>query len=179
MSKIPTQPNKYGKFPRAPVHYGDTLECTVCHAEHKAACSQEVANRLVQDAGIDFRTAHRFASALVTEVRNAGWTPATVTREAVGSVWQAFRTSLPGPLQAEMPEAFPFSGESWLKATDPRAILEARATAGSASPARVARRLEEVEGEIGEAGAKLQSLIRRREEADRRLDAAARRFLED
>lgn len=37
MSQIPTKPNPYGKFPHASAHYGDTLECTVCHAEHKAS----------------------------------------------------------------------------------------------------------------------------------------------
>lgn len=35
MDKIPTKPNKYEKFPHASAHYGSTLECTTCHAEHK------------------------------------------------------------------------------------------------------------------------------------------------
>lgn len=35
MDKIPTKPNKFDKFPHASAHYGDTLECTACHAEHK------------------------------------------------------------------------------------------------------------------------------------------------
>lgn len=37
MDKIPTKPNKFNKFPHASQHYGDTLDCTTCHAEHKAS----------------------------------------------------------------------------------------------------------------------------------------------
>lgn len=37
MSKIKTTPNKYEKFPHASDHYGDTLDCTICHSEHKAS----------------------------------------------------------------------------------------------------------------------------------------------
>lgn len=35
MDKIPTKPNKFEKFPHASAHYGDTLDCTTCHSEHK------------------------------------------------------------------------------------------------------------------------------------------------
>lgn len=35
MDKIPTKPNKFDKFPHASAHYGNTLECTTCHAQHK------------------------------------------------------------------------------------------------------------------------------------------------
>lgn len=35
MDKIATPPNQFDKFPHASPHYGDSLECTVCHAEHK------------------------------------------------------------------------------------------------------------------------------------------------
>ena len=37
MDKIPTKPNAYDKAPHASAHYGNTLECTACHAEHKAS----------------------------------------------------------------------------------------------------------------------------------------------
>ena len=35
MDKIPTQANPYDKYPHDSDHYGNTLECTACHAEHK------------------------------------------------------------------------------------------------------------------------------------------------
>lgn len=35
MDKIPTKANKFDKFPHDSDHYGNTLECTACHAEHK------------------------------------------------------------------------------------------------------------------------------------------------
>lgn len=35
MDEIPTKENKFDKFPHASDHYGNTLECTACHAEHK------------------------------------------------------------------------------------------------------------------------------------------------
>ena len=37
MDKIPTKPNAFDTFPHASAHYGNTLECTTCHAEHKAS----------------------------------------------------------------------------------------------------------------------------------------------
>lgn len=37
MDKIATKPNKYDKFPHASPHYGNTVECTACHFEHKAS----------------------------------------------------------------------------------------------------------------------------------------------
>lgn len=37
MDKIPTKPNQYEKFPHASAHYGNTLDCTICHSEHKAS----------------------------------------------------------------------------------------------------------------------------------------------
>ena len=36
-TKIATKPNKFEKFPHASEHYGNTVECTVCHSEHKAS----------------------------------------------------------------------------------------------------------------------------------------------
>lgn len=42
MDQIPTKANQWDKFPHSSAHYGDTLECTACHAEHKpsrAVCS--------------------------------------------------------------------------------------------------------------------------------------------
>lgn len=35
MDKIQTPPNAFDKKPHASDHYGNTLECTACHAEHK------------------------------------------------------------------------------------------------------------------------------------------------
>lgn len=35
MDKIPTKPNRFDKFPHASAHYGNTLDCTTCHSEHK------------------------------------------------------------------------------------------------------------------------------------------------
>lgn len=35
MDKIATPDNAFDKKPHASAHFGDTLECTACHAEHK------------------------------------------------------------------------------------------------------------------------------------------------
>lgn len=35
MDKIATPANEFDKKPHASDHYGNTLECTTCHAEHK------------------------------------------------------------------------------------------------------------------------------------------------
>jgi hypothetical protein len=37
MLSIKTKPNPQGKNPHQSDHYGDTLECASCHAEHKAS----------------------------------------------------------------------------------------------------------------------------------------------
>ncbi len=39
MDKIQTKPNKFNKFPHASQHYGNTLDCTTCHSEHKKSRS--------------------------------------------------------------------------------------------------------------------------------------------
>ncbi len=36
MDKIQTPANDFDKKPHQSAHYADTLECTACHAEHKA-----------------------------------------------------------------------------------------------------------------------------------------------
>lgn len=35
MGKIQTKKNTKDKYPHQSAHYGDTVECSVCHAEHK------------------------------------------------------------------------------------------------------------------------------------------------
>ena len=37
MDKIATPANEFDKKPHDSDHYGNTLECTACHAEHKAS----------------------------------------------------------------------------------------------------------------------------------------------
>lgn len=37
MDKIKTPDNPFDKKPHQSAHYADTLECTACHAEHKAS----------------------------------------------------------------------------------------------------------------------------------------------
>lgn len=37
MEKIKTPDNPFDKKPHQSAHYADTLECTACHAEHKAS----------------------------------------------------------------------------------------------------------------------------------------------
>lgn len=42
MDKIATVPNKFDKLPHASPHYGNGIECTVCHKEHqksRAVCN--------------------------------------------------------------------------------------------------------------------------------------------
>lgn len=35
MDKIPTPKNKFDKEPHHSAHFGNTMECSTCHAEHK------------------------------------------------------------------------------------------------------------------------------------------------
>ncbi len=95
--------------------------------------SQEVADRLMLEHHLPFRVGHHMASRLVTFARQQGFTPLTVPYEDVVRLYR-------DEITTHFPEAdpvFPMSEAAFRAALDPREIVRARATAGSAAPEQV------------------------------------------
>jgi hypothetical protein len=99
-------------------------------------CTQEIADGLVRNANVDFRTGHGFASALVTWARTNGKTPASVQYEEVCACWREWAK------EKNLALDFPLNEEKLRASLDPALILAHRRTVGSASPAMIAEQLE-------------------------------------
>lgn len=140
-------------------------------------CTQELADRLVRWGDMDFRSAHRFASHVVTKAREEGLTPLRFSYEAVCRIWSEWVAS--SDTQDGRQAAFPLQPETFLGALDPARILEARATPGSANPKMVdealgaARSLREINC------ARIREYVERWENADLRIASAIRALLAD
>lgn len=99
-------------------------------------CTQEIADGLVRNANVDFRTGHGFASALVTWACTNGKTPASVQYEEVCACWREWAK------EKNLALDFPLNEEKLRASLDPALILAHRRTVGSASPAMIAEQLE-------------------------------------
>lgn len=95
--------------------------------------SQEIADRLMRDYGLPFRIGHHAASRMVSEAKRRNLRPADFPYADMQHLYAEV-------VRAEFPEAspeFPMSEAQFREALDPRRIVEARATAGSAAPREV------------------------------------------
>lgn len=109
-------------------------------------CTQEVADRLVRSAGTDFRSAHGFASAVVTFAREHDLKPADLDYALACRLWQMWRTTLADP--DVVPENLPIGEGDLLGALDPAGIVAARATPGSCNPDMVEASLKDTRRDI-------------------------------
>jgi len=128
-------------------------------------CTQEVADTLMREAGIDFRTGHRFASEFVTHARSRGLTPRTVGWSDFRTVWERFAEG------TDLPAEFPLSSEQLMHAVDPACILRGRRTPGSASPCMMEAQLEAARGLVSSERVLLKCAADARREAHERLEA--------
>ena len=53
MAQIKTKANPQGKYPHQSAHYGNTVDCVVCHSEHKA--NQDLCSNCHQTQWSNFR----------------------------------------------------------------------------------------------------------------------------
>ncbi len=130
--------------------------------------SQELADRLMRGAGVPFRIGHHFASRMVSEARRTGATPLTFAYERAQALYRE-------EILSEYPEAdptFPMGEEAFRAALNPRSIVEARATAGSANPAEVSHLVDE-------ANTTLRALAERIECTQTRVDTALKALEHD
>lgn len=101
--------------------------------------SQEIADRLMREHGLPFRIGHHVASRMVSWARANNVLPLDFPYEEMRRIYRE-------EIEEEFPEAsaeLPMSEAQFRDALDPRKIVEARRTSGSAAPAEVAAMLEE------------------------------------
>ena len=106
----------------------ETLELNEAHLRQQAAAGfttvTELADTLVREAGLPFRSAHHLVSALVTRLSEDHLTPAAITPALLDTVAQQ--------TGAQAPNLTP---EALQRALDPVAFVTARETLGGAAPA--------------------------------------------
>ena len=135
--------------------------------------SQEIADRLMRDHGLPFRIGHHMASRMVGWARANNVLPLEfpyaqmrrIYREEVSEEYPA------GPAE------LPMSEEEFRAALDPRSIVAARRTAGSASPAEVRKMLEADAGRLAALRAEREAEEARVAKALEDLDEAFRKLL--
>ena len=138
------------------------------------SCTQEIADRFVRLGKVDFRSAHRYASRLVTWARNEGVTPVTITYADATRLWQEFLADAQkdaAEAQAGLPAELPLDDAAFRSALNPKDIVAARATHGSASPAETARLLMHAKARGATYETRLETIVRRRESAHEAINA--------
>ena len=128
-------------------------------------CSQEIADTLMRQAGIDFRTGHGFASEFVTQARSKGWTPKNVEYEDFCRVWASYS------LKHNLDPTFPLDEETIRSATIPELILSNRRTFGSASPLMIDEQIENCAKTIAQFSDWISKTIEEQEDTATQLEA--------
>lgn len=95
-------------------------------------CSQEIADELMKNHGIPFRTGHHFASEIVTYARANNITPKDFTYDKAQMVYANLAKDDP-----VLPKSFPMTEEEWNHAKDPVAIVHNRKVKGGPQPAEL------------------------------------------
>lgn len=106
--------------------------------------SQEIADRLMRNYGLPFRIGHHVASAMVSWARAENVLPLAFPYAQMQRIYGDV-------VRAEFPEApadLPMSEAEFRDALDPKGIVAARRTSGSASPAEVDAMLREAREEL-------------------------------
>lgn len=124
------------------------------------SCTQQLADTLMQKAGIAFRAGHHVASAWVTYARANGKTPANTTYSDMCDFWSGFVKD-----HLELPDTFPLSEVDFKATLDPECIVEARATAGGPQKASLKLQREELQARISALTMDFESIANRIREA--------------
>ena len=135
--------------------------------------SQEIADRLMKDHGLPFRIGHHMASRMVGWARANNVLPLEFPYAQMRRIYRE-EVSEEYP---EGPAELPMSEEEFRAALDPRSIVAARRTAGSASPAEVRKMLEADAGRLAALRAEREAEEARVAKALEDLDEAFRKLL--
>lgn len=128
--------------------------------------SQEIADRLMKDHGLPFRIGHHMASRMVSWARANNVLPLNFPYAEMQRIYRE-------EIEEEFPEAspeLPMTESEFRDALDPRKIVEARRTAGSARPAEVDAMLAEDRAALARLHESSQALRARVETALKTLD---------
>jgi argininosuccinate lyase len=109
-------------------------------------CSQEIADRLMKNHGIPFRTGHHFASEIVTYARAHNITPKEFTYDLARQVYARVVSEAKesgNAVDASLPAVFPMTAAEWESAKDPAAIVRNRAVKGGPQPAELDKMLRQ------------------------------------
>lgn len=128
-------------------------------------CTQEIADTLMREAGIDFRTGHGFASRFVTYAREKGLTPANATYGDFTGVWSEFAAG------KDLPQSFPLNDGQLKQAVNPLHILENRKTPGSASPLMLEDQMNAASQMVRAMKGRVDFFIQNRKEAEKTLES--------
>ena len=129
-------------------------------------CSQEIADRLMKNHGIPFRTGHHFASEIVSYARAHNITPKEFTYDQARQVYARVVANDP-----VLPQAFPMTAEEWDSAKDPRAIVRNRAVKGGPQPAELDKMLRMAKETVADHEAWTRQTRKKLEDAEARLNA--------
>lgn len=128
-------------------------------------CTQEIADTLMREAGIDFRTGHGFASRFVTYAREKGLTPANATYGDFTGVWSEFAAG------KDLPQSFPLNDGQLKQAVNPLHILDNRKTPGSASPLMLEDQMNAASQMVRAMKGRVDFFIQNRKEAEKTLES--------
>lgn len=135
--------------------------------------SQEIADRLMRDHGLPFRIGHHMASRMVSWARANNVLPKNFPYEEMQRIYRE-------EIAAEFPEGpaeLPMSREEFLDALDPKKIVAARKTKGSAAPAEVEAMLARFAGDLQARKDETQALKERVAAAVEKLETAFAAYL--
>ena len=106
-------------------------------------CSQEIADELMKNHGIPFRTGHHFASEIVTYARAHTITPKDFTYQDAKMIYEKIAATDP-----VLPKVFPMTEEEWQHAKDPTAIVHNRKVKGGPQPSELAKMIQMAKDDV-------------------------------
>ena len=134
--------------------------------------SMELAEALQMESRIPFRVGHSFASGIVTEARNEGYTPKTFPFADAQKIYAA--TIRKYGLQDS---ALPMTEEHFRKVLSPVFMVKTRLGIGGPQPAEVERMLQESKATLAADKAWMKETRGRLASSDEKLDKAFNRLL--
>jgi len=108
-------------------------------------CSQEIADELMKNHGIPFRTGHHFASEIVTYARANNITPKDFAYDKAQMVYEKLAKDDP-----VLPKAFPMTEDEWNHAKDPVAIIHNRKVKGGPQPAELEKMISMAKNDLAD-----------------------------
>lgn len=129
-------------------------------------CSQEIADRLMKNHGIPFRTGHHFASEIVSYARAHDIAPKAFTYELAQQVYAKVVQDDP-----VLPRQFPMTAAEWDSAKDPAAIVRSRSVKGGPQPAELAKMLRMAKDTVADHEAWTKQTRQKLHDAEERLNA--------